>query len=452
MPSFDVQKATEEATAFLQELVRFDTTNPPGNETACARWIAEVFEKEGIPSTVLEPAPGRGSIIARLPGTGAKRPLLLLSHLDVVPAEAGDWDHDPFGGELIDGEVWGRGTLDMKGLTALWMTIFLSVKRLRLAPERDLIFAALADEEMGGTWGAEWVTRNKPDLVDCEYVLNEGGGAGYRLGETTVYTYQTGEKGICWTRLIARGTAGHASMPHGDNPVVALAEAVHRLGTTRLPIHVSETFRLFVERLAAALPGEAGDGLKMVLSEDTAETVLKAFPDDYLANAVRAMSRNTATPTGLEGSDKTNVIPQTATARIDCRLVPGQTPDDLFTELREVLGLHGDAGEKISFEVIRTSEPTESCAETPLAEAIRRALARHAPEAVLVPYLVPGGTDSRFFRAKGVAAYGFHPTLPHEDLRSVHGKNERLSVQSIEFGLKVLWDVVGDVAGFSGAS
>jgi len=450
MPEFDAKKATEEATAFLQKLVRFDTTNPPGNELACARWIAEVFENEGIPSTVLEPAPGRGSIVARIPGNGPGRPLLLLSHLDVVPAVAEDWDHDPFGGELIDGEVWGRGTLDMKSLTAIWMVLFLTVKRLGLTPGRDLVFAAVADEEMGGTWGARWLTENKPDLVDCEFVLNEGGGLGLELGGRTIYTYQTGEKGICWTKMTAHGTAGHASIPHPDNPVVTLAQAVHKLGVSRLPIHVSDTFGLFVERLSAALPSPLDEGVKMVLAEETAEKALSLIPDEYIANSIRAMSRNTATPTCLTASEKTNVIPQTATAQVDCRLLPGQTPDDLLSEIRAVLGLEGDSADKITFDIIRTDPATESPPDTALSEAIERALQKHAPEARLVPYLVPGGTDSRFFRPKGIVAYGFQPVLPQEDVRTVHGKNERISVKSLEFGLRVLWDVIGDVAGRAG--
>jgi len=449
---FDLEKATQETTTFLQELIRFDTTNPPGNETPCARHIAGVFDREGIPAEVVEPLPGRGSVVARLKGDSSRRPLLLLSHLDVVPAVASDWKRHPFAGDLVDGEVWGRGALDTKNLTAVWMEVMLQVKRLGLPLSRDLIFAATADEEMGGVWGLGWLVENRPELVDAEFCLNEGGGQGLAFGDRTVYVCQTAEKGICWTRVTARGTAGHASMPHDDNPVVHLAAVLHRLGTTRLPMHVTDTFRLFVERLAAALGGPLGEGVRLLLDPATAEQALALIGDRYQVNTIRAMSRNTACPTVLHASEKTNVIPQTATAMVDCRILPGQTPETLLGELRELLGLDRDEGAvapagKIELELDRTSLATESPAETPLMEALAAAVSRHNPGAAVVPYLVPGATDSRFLRPRGTVAYGFCPLLPGTDLASVHGINERIPVASLRFALQVLWEAVSEVAG-----
>ncbi len=442
---FDIVTALREATVFLQRLIQFDTTNPPGNETACARYIAEVLGKEGIPCEVIESGPGRGNAIARLRGNGAKRPLLLLSHLDVVPAVAADWKHPPFGGEVIDGEIWGRGSLDTKNLTAVWMAIILQVKRLGRPLTRDLVFAATADEEMGGTYGVKWLVDNRPELLDCEFALNEGGGMGMDLGGKIIFVYQTAEKGICWTRVTARGTAGHASMPHRDNPVVHLAAALHKIGTTPLPIHVTDTFRLFIERTAEHLPERLGRTFKLLLEPEAQEAALGVVSDEFQANTIRAMFRNTAAPTMVKGSDKTNVIPQTATAEVDCRILPGQTSETLLAELREVLGLKGEPGEKVELSLDRTSLATESPPDTPLAQALGRALAKHAPEAGLVPYLVPGGTDGRFLRPKGVVCYGFAPTLPGTDERSVHGINERIPLSSLEFALKVLWDAVGEM-------
>ncbi len=448
----DVAKSTQEVTAFLQKLVSFDTTNPPGNEIACAEWIAGVFEKEGISSTVVEPAPGRGSIVARLAGRkGGGRPILLLSHLDVVPAVAADWEHHPFAGDVADGVVWGRGTLDTKGLTALWMEIFLEIKRKGVPLERDLIFAATADEEMGGTWGVGWLVENRPELLDCEFCLNEGGGSGQILAGKTLYMCQTAEKGICWTKITAHGTAGHASTPHSDNPVVHLAEALVKIGTTRLPVHVTDTFRQFVEGAAAVLPPDVAKNMPLLFADETAESVLGTLEDKHQANIIRAMSRNTACPTVLRASDKTNVIPQTATAEVDCRILPGETPESMLAEIRRILGLTGAEGEKITAELIRTSLATESPPDTAVTRAIKKAIAKHDPEAAVVPFLVPGGTDSRFLRPKGVACYGFCPTLPGEDEASVHGKNERVTVKSLEFGFKVLWDVVGELAFSAGA-
>lgn len=446
MTCFDLDKATREVTAFLQRLVQFDTTNPPGNELACAKWIAGVFEKEGVKAEVLEPSPGRGSVIARLPGTGVKRPLILLSHLDVVPAVAADWKHRPFGGEIVDGEIWGRGTLDTKGLTAIWMEVVLQTKRLGLRLARDLVFAATADEEMGGTWGVKWIVDNRPELLDGEYALNEGGGAATVVDGKTAYEYQVAEKGICWLRVTARGTAGHASIPHDDNPVVRLAAALHAIGTNRLPVHVSDTLRLFIEGRAAGLKEPLASAFRMALDGATAEAGLAQIPDEHLANTIRAMSRNTACPTVVHAGEKTNVIPQTAAAEVDSRILPGQTPEDLLAEVRGLLGLAGTPDEKIQLELARTSTPTLSPPETPLAEALRKAMAKHDPGSKIVPFLSPGGTDSRFLRPKGVICYGFHPTLAGVDERTVHGINERMPIASLEFGLKTLWDAVTEVA------
>lgn len=443
----DIAAATEEATSVLQRLIRFDTTNPPGNEAECARWAAGVLESEGIPAAVFEPAPGRGSVVARLPGTGRKRPIVLLSHLDVVPAVAADWEQDPFGGDIVDGHVWGRGALDMKNLAATWMALLLHAKRLGLELDRDLVFVGAADEEALGTWGAKWLVENRPEISGCDYVINEGGGEGRDFSGKTVYTFQTAEKGVCWLRVTASGTAGHASMPHDDNPVVHLTEALGKLGRTRLPLHVTDTFGLFIDGLARALPEPLNQAIKLVLDENTAESILTALPDRYAANAIRAMSRNTATPTVVKAGEKTNVIPQTATAEIDCRILPGQSAETLLDEIRHALGPEGGPQDKLRFEIISTNPATESPPETPLAQAVARAVALHAPDAAVVPFLLPAATDSRFFRERGVVAYGFSPLLPGEDLASVHGKNERISIASLEFGLKVLWDVLMDVAG-----
>jgi acetylornithine deacetylase/succinyl-diaminopimelate desuccinylase-like protein len=441
----DVKRATAEATAFLQRLLQFDTTNPPGNETACARYIADIFEQEGIKSEVVEPAPGRGSIIARLQGSGARRPLLLLSHLDVVPAVAADWKRPPFGGEIAGGEIWGRGALDTKNLTAIWMAVMLEIKRKSLPLARDVIFAATADEEMGGVWGVKWLVDNRPELIDAEYALNEGGGSAVSLGGQTLFVYQTAEKGICWTGVTARGTAGHASTPHSDNPVVRLAGVLHKIGTSRLPIHVTDTLRLFVERMAAALPPEMGPTMRALLDPDQAEAALAILPDGHQANTVRAMSRNTACPTVMRGSDKTNVIPQIATAQIDCRILPGQTPESLLGELREIMGPEGKAGGKIELSLDRSALATESPPDTPLSEALEKAIERHSPGARVVPFLVPGGTDGRFLRPRGVVCYGFCPTLPGADEGSVHGINERVSIETMDFGVRVLWEAVTEM-------
>ncbi len=435
-------RARGDMIACLTELVRLDTTNPPGNETVAARYLADRLGGTGVRAEVVEPAPGRGSVVARLdpPGTDPAESLLLLSHLDVVPATAGQWRRDPFGGELVDGQVWGRGTLDTKQLTAMWLTIFLRIVREQPALRRGLVFAATADEEMGGTLGVRWLEENRPDLMRCGWCLNEGGGFGLVLGGVTYYPFQAGEKSPCWMTLRVRGQPGHASIPSADNAVIRLAEAVARIGRARLPFQLTTTVHLFVEGLAATQAAPMAGMLRNLLDPNQADRVLDGLGDDHLGAMVRAMLHNTATPTILRAGEKTNVIPSVAEAQVDCRILPGQTPETLRGQLEAVLA----ECPGVEIELGMKGQPTESPVDTELAAAIRRAIARHAPEAHAIPYLVPGATDSRFLRPRGVVAYGFCPLLPGEDVRSIHGHDERVGVRSLEFGLRVLWDVVTD--------
>lgn len=439
MASTDINTITQECIGHLQDLIRMNTVNPPGNELPAAQYLKAIFDREGIPAEVFEPAPGRGSVVARLKGDGSQRPLLLLSHLDVVPAQAKDWAHDPFGGELINGEVWGRGTLDCKHASATWLAIMLRIKRLGLTPTRDIIFAATADEEAGGTWGAKWLAENKWELIDAEYCFNEGGGGPVNLAGKQYYTYQSGEKSTCWFRLTAKGTAGHASVPTADNPVVVLSEAVAKLGRAKFPIHITPTVTSFVNALAAVQTEPVKAMLMKLLDPNQAETVLSQGLGGQ-ANEFSAMLRNTATPTILRAGEKTNVIPSEASCDVDGRILPGQTGADLERSVRAVVG------DAVTVELARSGTPTESDPRTPFAAAITRAFATHAPEATVVPFLVPGATDARFLRPRGMVVYGFVPSLPEVDGKSVHGVNERIPVSSFAFGVKVSWDVIADMA------
>ncbi len=436
--------ALEETIGYLGDLIRFNTTNPPGNETPAALYLAERLRAAGVEAEVVEPAPGRGSVVARLraSGTAPEDGLLLLSHLDVVTAEAAKWSRDPFGGELVDGEVWGRGALDTKYLTALWLTLFLKIHREGLPLGRDLVFAATADEEMGGTMGVGWLVENRPELLRAGWCLNEGGGFALTLGGRTYYPFQAGEKSPCWLTLRVRGKPGHASIPTGDNAVVRLAEAVAKVGRARLPFHLCQTARLFIEGVADGQPEPFAGVVRGLLDPECAPAMLSRLPEGHLADMLGAMLRNTATPTVLRAGEKTNVIPSVAEAQVDCRILPGQTPESLRQELEPVLA---DCP-GVEVELGMRGAPTESPVDTPLARSIGRAVTRHAPDARAIPFLVPGATDSRFLRPRGTVAYGFGPTLPDADISTVHGHDERISVRSLEFALKVLWDVLDDFA------
>lgn len=430
----------QEVVRHLQALIRFDTTNPPGNELPAARYLAEVLEREGISAQVLESAPGRANVIARLAGDGSRRPLLLMSHLDVVPAEPDKWEHLPFGGDVVDGFVWGRGAVDTKNLTAVTLVLMLRLKRDGVPLKRDVIFAATADEEMGGSAGMGWLAEHHFDLVDAEYAINEGGGFGLEIGDKRAYVCQTAEKGVCWMRLTARGAPGHASTPKGDNAVVTLTQALSRLGQARLPMHVIPTVREFVRSVANLLPFPRSLLVPLVLNRSAEPLVAKALAkNEILGPLLSASVRNTATPTVLKAGSKTNVIPSVAEAQVDGRLIPGQTPDDLFREIRPYIG------DKVDIDLIGTSEPTESGYQTPFYEILRESLVEEDAKAVLLPFMIPGSTDGRFLAKRGVRVYGFFP-MKQDDSQSplelAHGHNERISVDNLGFALRVLHGAV----------
>ncbi len=436
----DWAETEREIVGHLQTLIRFDTTNPPGNELPAARYLQEVLEREEIPTQVLESAPGRANVIARLAGDGTRRPLLLMSHLDVVPAEPDKWQHPPFDGDVVDGFIWGRGAIDTKNLTAVELVLLLQLKRDGVALKRDVIFAATADEEMGGSAGMGWLTEHHFDLVDAEYAINEGGGFGLDIGDKRAYVCQTAEKGVCWMRLTARGAPGHASTPKGDNPVVTLAQALSRLGQARLPMHVIPTVREFVRNVANLLPFPQSLLVPLVLSRPAEPLVAKALAkNETLGPLLAASIRNTATPTVLKAGSKTNVIPSVAEAQVDGRLIPGQTPDDLFREIRPYIG------DKVDIELLGTSEPTESSYQTPFYEILRESLLAEDSKAVLIPFMIPGSTDGRFLAKRGVKVYGFFPMkqdVAESPLELAHGHNERISVANMGFAMRVLYGAV----------
>ena len=426
-----------EVTQHLQNLIRIDTTNPPGNELPAAQYLADVFQREGIAAQVLESAPGRGNVVARLKGDGSERPLLLMSHIDVVPAEADKWDFSPFCGDVTDGFVCGRGAVDTKNLTAVQLVLMLLLKREGVALKRDVIFAATADEEVGGLAGMGWLVEQHPELVDAEYAINEGGGYGLDVGGRRVYVCQSAEKGVCWMKLTVKGKPGHASTPKGDNAVAILAESVARLARARLPFHVIPTVRQFVQQLAKMLPFPQSVVLPLALNPLFEPLVAKALTkQEMIGPLLRASVRNTATPTVLNAGSKTNVIPSVAEAQVDGRLIPGQTPEDLFREIRPYLD------KRVEISLILTSEPTESGYQTPFYTILGEVLAEEDAGAVMIPFMITGSTDGRFLAKRGVKVYGFCPMKQDCDqspLEMAHGHNERISVANLGFGTRVLY-------------
>jgi acetylornithine deacetylase/succinyl-diaminopimelate desuccinylase-like protein len=437
----DFAEPTREAVEHLKRLIRIDTTNPPGNERLAADYLAGVLDREGISYEIVESLPGRASLVARIRGNGKKAPLLLNGHLDVVPTDAEKWQHDPFGAIEHDGCIWGRGAIDMKNMVAMSLVVLLTLKRAGVALERDVIFAAVADEEAGSRHGARYLVEQRPELVRAEYVLNEIGGYTLYFGDAVFYPVQVAEKGICWFELSAEGTAGHGSMPRADNSVVRVARAVEALGRVRLPQHNTEVVEGFLRRLAESAPFPQKQAILLLLEPRISGGVLEVLArrDAEQAGAMSAMLRNTASPTGFSAGKKINVIPSTAKAQIDGRIIPGESIQSFLAEVRRVVG------DDVNVNVLESWEGSVFDAKTPLFDAICRTLERHHPGAIPVPFMIPGFTDSSAYRALGATCYGFSPVKMPAGMsytRLYHGHDERIPVAGFAWGLRVLYDLV----------
>jgi acetylornithine deacetylase/succinyl-diaminopimelate desuccinylase-like protein len=427
----------EETTVLLQNLIRFDTTNPPGNERACVQFIADLLKREGIDSVIYESQPLRANLVARLKGNGSLKPLILMGHVDVVPVEPDKWTYPPFGAEIHDGYLYGRGALDMKGPDAIEIMVFILLKRLAVPLARDVILEINADEEMGGKLGAGWMIEHHPELVQAEYGITESGGRPFPLLGKEFYVVQTSEKGTARFTLRTRGVPGHASRPHKDNAILKLAAALQKLGETELPLHVTATMRRFIETVAAHVGADGKKLLGLLEERSFAETLKALAMPSFQKDLIQAQFHNSIGPTILRAGSKINVIPSVAECEIDCRVVPGQRASDVEREVRAVLG------DLVEIQFQTDTPGIESNPDSPLFETIVRVVKSHLPSTVVVPYLQVGATDARHNTKLGTKIYGFTPTLaPIEEFSRVHGHDERIRLSDIEFGTRVLFDVV----------
>jgi acetylornithine deacetylase/succinyl-diaminopimelate desuccinylase-like protein len=431
----------------LQALLRLDTTNPPGHESLAAEYLARVLRAEGLEPIVLESAPGRGNVVARLKGTGQAPPLLLYSHTDVVPAEPQHWTHPPFAGDVADGFIWGRGAIDMKNIVAQQLMVMVLLKRASAPLKRDVIFVAAADEEIGGRdgYGIAWLVKHHPELLRAEFGLTEVGGYNVELAGKTVYLIQVAEKGTCWLKVRAQGRPGHASVPHADNPILHLARAVERLAARGLPYHLCASVVAFLDAASEAAGLPLGMALKMLKSPFGAQQILRS---DLAGHAYQpflyAMLHNAATPTGLRAGYKTNVIPGEAEVTIDGRTLPGFDTRAFLAELKAVMGEH------LEYEVTLESPPLEVRHDTPLFSLLARTLQQHHPGAAVVPYLAPAATDAKYLAPLGVPSYGFAPIqLPpgFKFLELFHAHDERAPIAGLGWGLRVLHEAVSAYCG-----
>ncbi len=433
------EQTRNQVTELVQDLIRFDTTNPPGNETPCLEHIAQILKRDDIDSMILESAPGRGNLVARLKGDGSLPPLLLMGHVDVVPAEADKWEHPPFSGDLIDGIVWGRGATDMKQMVAMELMVFLLLKRENVPLKRDVIFMANADEETGGRMGAGWVAQNHPDLIRAEYAINEGGPTSIVIDGKVFFVCSTAEKGSARFTLRGRGQPGHASQPHQHNAILPLSKAMAKLIETPLPLRVTKSARAQIQAMARHVNDGQRENLLGLLDEATYEKSLAALPlAEPQKRRLNAAMRNTAVPTILKAGSKINVIPAEAECQVDCRILPGTTRESLEQELRAVIG------NQVEIEFGPIYPALESDPDSPLFETIRQVIEKHEPGATLVPGLITGGTDAKSVTTLGTKVLGFVPMRYEGPSMTglAHAHNERISVANLDFGTRVLWDVV----------
>ncbi len=426
-PAVDWDAAFEEALGILQEYLRIDTSNPPGRERLACDFLGKILEREGIPFELFDAGDDRVSLRAELPGDGSLPPLLLLNHTDVVPVEREYWDEEPFAGIIRNGEIWGRGTLDMKGLGVAELLAFLLLKRAGTPLARDLVFLAVADEEAGGLRGIEWLEEHHPEALEAEYVINEGGGGSTELFgvKRSVFTVATGEKGPLWLRLVAEGRAGHGSVPHSDNALDRLVRALARIQEWNRELSLAPVLGEYFERLQRAGIYKGGTTL-----EELAQTAA-------VDPRVSALLTNTISATTATAGVKHNVIPGRAQATLDCRLLPGVDPDEFQADLERIID-----DPKVQIERVFSGSSDISAHDTELFAAIESVVRELVEDAVVTPGLTAGFTDSRVFRDRGAVAYGFSGSLSPPSLaRTVHGHNERMTLDGFRLSCQMIYEV-----------
>jgi acetylornithine deacetylase/succinyl-diaminopimelate desuccinylase-like protein len=438
----DWTKEGDESVRRLQAMLRYDTTNPPGNELALAQALAEELKTEGLEAEVLCSGDQRGNLVVRLRGDGSERPILMMSHLDVVPAEPNMWTHPPFDGVVANDFVWGRGAIDSKLTGAVHLQVMLMCKRLGLPLKRDLILIAAADEETGAVYGMEWLVDQHPEWFDAEYGLNEAGGFALMVDGVPIYTCQVAEKGSAPFDVVANGQPGHSSVPHNNNAIAHLGQALHLLGSGLMPHLLVPCVQAFFESMANAMPrAEVGELLKEVLVPETSEAALAALPVNEATRLMfQAMVRNTCAPTVLEAGLKRNVIPSEARAQLSGRPLPGVDQQAFENEVRALLGSNVDLD---LTEAFRPGVAFEH--DTPLFDAINEAMKQVDASSVVAPYMQTGGTDARFLCDLDIHVYGFVPMRYETGLdffELCHGHDERVSVENVTFAVQVLFDVV----------
>ncbi|GAB4481985.1 MAG: M20/M25/M40 family metallo-hydrolase [Anaerolineae bacterium] len=418
----------------LQTLIRFDTTNPPGNEGPCVLYIKGLLEEAGITATLLALDDSRPNLIARLKGRGDAPPLLLYGHVDVVTTENQQWTHPPFAAEIHDGFIWGRGALDMKGAVAMMVSAFLRAHAEGADLPGDVILAIVPDEENLGRFGAGFLVEQHPEVfAGVRYALGEFGGFTMYSGGRRFYPIMVAEKQVCWLRVALHGPGGHGSMPVRGGAMARMAEVVRRLDSRPLPVHITPVARAMFETLAGALPFPQSAVLRGLLTPALTDRVLGLLGEQ--GRLFHPLLHNTVSPTGVSGSSKINVIPGEVTLELDGRILPGFTKDDLLLELHRVIGM------ELDYEVVDYYEYPKQ-PDMALFDTLGGVLREMDPQGIPMPLLLAGVTDGRFLARLGIQTYGFTPIQLPPDFTftaGVHAADERIPVEAVDFGTEAIY-------------
>ncbi len=426
----------------LQTLVQMDTTNPPGNEILCINYLDGLLKEAGFETTILAKDPNRPNLITRLKGRGEAPALVMQGHVDVVTTVGQNWEQPPFSGKILDGILWGRGSLDMKGGVVMMLTAVMRAKAEGYVPAGDIILAIVADEEAGSDYGARFVTEEHPEqFAGAKYAIGEGGGSSSFIGDQRFYNVMVAEKQVCWMRATFRGPGGHGSSPlRGKGSMAKLGHVLGTIESTRLPVHVTPVMEQMLAMLAEHTAAPTDELIAKLRDPSQTDAVLDQLIEQgiSLARPLDALLHNTVSPTVVRGGDKTNVHPSEITLELDGRLLPGFSYDDVQAELAALLG------EPLEVEIIR-HDPGATDVDLSLFPLLTRILNDLDPDAVVLPSMVGGFTDGRMFARLGIQNYGFLPLRLPKGFNpgpTVHAANERVPVESFEFGCEAVYQLV----------
>jgi acetylornithine deacetylase/succinyl-diaminopimelate desuccinylase-like protein len=427
----------ERPVELLQNLIRMDTTNPPGNEAACVNYINELLKQAGFDTAFFAQEENRPNLIARLKGQGNAAPFMLYGHVDVVSTAKQAWTCPPFAANIADDFVWGRGALDMKGGIAMMLAAVLRAKAAGFVPAGDVILVILCDEEAGGEYGARYLVENHPEqFAGIRYAIGEFGGYTAHIGTKKFYPIQIAEKQVCWIKATIRGPGGHGARPMRGGAMAKLSDFLHRLDKNRLPVHITAVARRMVETIAANLPFPKSLIFRQLLNPLFTNSILSLLGD--ISQYVDPLLHNTINATIVRGGEKINVIPSEITVELDGRLLPGFSSDDMLAELRQVIG------EEVELELLK-HDPNPAEPDMGLFNTLAGILQKADPDGIPMPMLLPAITDARFFSRLGIQTYGFTPMkLPagFKFYETIHAADERIPIEAVDFGADAIYELL----------